>query len=184
MLLQAGADFQAASLDALGRARTRAEARSRSLERLSAAGVTEVAVLSTCNRFEIYAAAADADRAAGALELETAAMLGADDSDFDIVVRRDRAAVAHLVAVAAGLESALLGEHEILGQVRRAYIAAADAGAASNDLARLFEHALHHGRRIRSTLGISGVRRSLADVAVEWVAARVPDLDNKTAAVV
>ena len=184
MLVQVGADFQTSSLDAIGRARARTETASASLERLAAEGITEIAVLSTCNRFEMYAAAADADRTAHALELEAASVFGPEDADLEVVVRRDRAAIGHLVAVAAGLESALLGEYEILGQVRRAYVSAAEAGTASTELARAFEHALRHGRRIRSTLGISGVRRSLADVAVEWVASRVSDVETTRAGVV
>ena len=184
MLLQVGTDFQASSLDAIGRARAAGAGSRTLLERLDSRGIEELALLSTCNRFEIYATTGEREEAASALTDEARALLGGGEANVEIVVRREREAIAHLVAVAAGLESALVGEHEILGQVRRAYLSAAEAGTAGRELARLFEHALRHGRHIRSALGISGLRRSLTAVAADWVATRAPEGGAVAAAVV
>jgi glutamyl-tRNA reductase len=108
----------------------------------------EAVVLSTCNRTEVYVAGDDETR-----ELEsraTASLLGlAGDADSDLfpVLYRlgDDAAALHLFRVAAGLDSLVPGEGEILGQVRSAY----DAGAPGMLLDRLFRQALHAGRRAR-----------------------------------
>src|SRR5919106_1190589 len=102
----------------------------------------------------------------------------------EVVLRQDRDAVRHLIAVSAGLESALLGEHEVLGQVRRAHGRAVEAGTSGEALSELFGHALRHGRRIRRALGISKLRRSLTDLAADWVAAHVGNLEERSAVVV
>ena len=107
----------------------------------------EAVVLSTCNRTELYLAADEdgglEDRAATTL-LELAG--GAGDSLAPLVYRlRDESAALHLFRVAAGLDSLVPGEGEILGQVREAY----ERGATGVLLDRLFRSALHAGRRAR-----------------------------------
>jgi glutamyl-tRNA reductase len=182
-LVEVGTDFRASSLDVLARSRLADDAVPAFLRGLTERGIPEVALVSTCNRFELYAATDTPDEAAAALEEEVRALLDGN-GHVEIVARRDRDAVAHLIAVAAGLESALLGEHEVLGQVRRAHIRAADAGAAGHTLARVFGHALRHGRRIRRALGISNVRRSLTELAADWLVSEVEEPPRRSAVVV
>lgn len=180
-IVEVGTDFQVSSLEVLSRARiTDIPAY---LERIRDGGIAEIALLSTCNRFELYAATNDPEDTLATLQAEVHGLLGGN-GDFEMVVRRDGDAVAHLVAVAAGLESALLGEHEILGQVRRARATADRAGTFGMTLERLFDHALHHGRRIRRALGLSHVRRSLTELAADWVAIRLIEPERRVAVVV
>jgi glutamyl-tRNA reductase len=183
-IVEVGTDFQASSLDVLGRARVSDDWLSALLARLAPVGVGELVLLSTCNRFEIYAVTDAPEEAIAALEAEIGAILADEEGDVDLLVRRGDEAVYHLVAVAAGLESALLGEHEILGQVRRAYASAAEAGAAGRVLGRLFKHAVRHGHRIRRGLGISGLRRSLTDVAAALIASKLAEPERRAAALV
>jgi glutamyl-tRNA reductase len=110
---------------------------------LGAEGV-EAVVFSTCNRTEIYLAG-DELEAATAWALEELAAPRCLP-----LVLHDRDAAAHLFAVAGGLESMLLGETQILGQVRRAHAAALEAGSSGPVLSRLFGQAIRAGRRIRT----------------------------------
>jgi glutamyl-tRNA reductase len=180
-IVEVGTDFQASSLEVLSRARVVNVPVY--LERIRSGRIAEIALLSTCNRFELYAATSDPEEALAALEREVRGLLGGN-GDVELVIRRDEDAVAHLVAVSAGLESALLGEHEILGQVRRAYATATEAGTAGRALDRLFEHALRHGRRIRRALGIADLRRSLTEPAAGWIAKHVSEPERCAAVVV
>ena len=180
-IVEVGTDFQASSLEVLSRARvTNVPAY---LERIRTGRIKEIALVATCNRFELYAATDDPEHTLIALEREVRRLLGAN-GDVELVIRRDEDAVAHLVAVSAGLESALLGEHEILGQVRRAHMTATEAGTAGRALDHLFEHALRHGRRIRRALGIAGLRRSLTELAADWIGEHVSEPDSRSAVVV
>ena len=182
-LVEVGTDFRASSLEALARARLADEAVPALLQEIAERGVPEVALLSTCNRFELYAATDTPRETAATLEEEVLSLLGGD-GQVETVVRCDREAVAHLIAVAAGLESALLGEHEVLGQVRRAHSRAAAAGTAGEVLSQLFGHAVRHGRRIRRALGLSSVRRSLTELAADWLASELGDPERRSAVVV
>jgi glutamyl-tRNA reductase len=181
--VEVGTDFRASSLEVLARARLADEEMPTFLRRIARRGVTEVALLSTCNRFELYAATDSVEDAVAALEEEVRAVLNGNGY-VETVVRLDESAVSHLIAVSAGLESALLGEHEILGQVRRAHGRAIEAGTAGGALSDLFGHALRHGRRIRRALGISHIRRSLTELAADWIATRLPEPERRSAVVV
>lgn len=180
-IVEVGTDFQVSSLEVLSRARV--PNIPAYLKRLRVGGIAEIALLSTCNRFELYAATDNPEKTQIALEQEVRGLLG-HNGDVEFVIRRDGDAVAHLVAVSAGLESALLGEHEILGQVRRAHSAAAEAGTMGGALGRLFKHALRHGRRIRRTLGIADLRRSLTEPAAGWIAKHLSEPERRAAVVV
>ena len=107
------------------------------------AGDGEAACLSTCNRTELYLVGGDA----GQRGLDALAAVGRlDEQQLRAVVYRlsDEAAALHLFRVAAGLDSMVPGEGEILGQVRTAY----EAGATGPVLDRLFRQALHAGKKI------------------------------------
>jgi glutamyl-tRNA reductase len=118
--------------------------------------IVEAMVLSTCGRFEIYAVASDADRAERELLRWIARRSGSPVETVAGRVRtlRGRAAARHVIATAAGLRSPVLGEHEILGQVRRAPGPAARSGAAGPTLDRLVVEALRAGGRVRATTAL------------------------------
>lgn len=138
-------------------------------------------VLSTCNRLEIYGETAgsgvateqktsyDVEQVSQAIFDRLAQTSGLDfsvvESSFDIFY--DERATHHLFTVTAGLESAVVGEREITGQVRRAIATAQEQGEASGNLVRLFDNAAHTARRVgqQTLLGTRG--RSIVSVALD-----------------
>jgi glutamyl-tRNA reductase len=123
----------------------------------------EAACLSTCNRTELYTVAEDADEAErDAVEaLCLAAGFGAEELRPVLYRMRDEAAALHLCRVAAGLDSMVPGEGEILGQVRAAY----EAGTTGPVLDRLFHQALHAGKKVRAETAISESPASVSSAA-------------------
>jgi glutamyl-tRNA reductase len=131
----------------------------------------EAVALSTCNRTELYLAC---DDSAGALErgagaLATLAGLPAGELEGSLYTLLDEDAVAHLFRVAAGLDSMIRGEGQILGQIRSAYEAAQEADATGPALHRLFRHALRAGKRVRTETGIAENPASVSTAAAELV---------------
>jgi glutamyl-tRNA reductase len=129
----------------------------------------EFVLLSTCNRVELYAAA-EADPPDG--EALTRFLARFHDVPVELlhrhlVARRDEGAVDHLFRVAAGLESLVPGEGQILGQVRDAYKLAADCQAVGPILHHVFQRALRVGKRVREETGLDRGRCSVASVAVD-----------------
>lgn len=132
-------------------------------------GVAEVALLSTCNRTELYAVAED-DGAALVEWLATHpgdAGAGTPHALHDYVYRHSGAdAARHLFRVATGLDSLVLGEPQILGQVKQAWAAARAAGTLGNRLDRLFQHAFATAKRARTDTRIGASPVSVASTAV------------------
>ena len=126
-------------------------------------GVREVALLSTCNRTELYASADDGDVLADWLATHPA-----DDGDLHAYLYRHRgdAAVRHLFRVASGLDSLVLGEPQILGQVKQAWATARTAGTLGGELDRVFQHAFVTAKRARSETRIGNSPVSVASLAV------------------
>jgi len=136
-------------------------------ERLVAAGFREAVVLSTCNRFEVYAAVEGPVESS--LEKLGESLDDISGLDASAHVRRGWGAdaVGHLFMVAAGLDSLVVGESEILGQVKQAYEAAKAAGATGKLTNVLFQRALFVGKLVRERTGIGFGQTSAASVAVE-----------------
>ena len=148
--------------------------------------VEEAAALSTCNRTEVYLAAHD-DRAAEAAATARLARLG--DMRTDELARAARVlrgpdAARHLFRVAAALESMVVGEAEIQGQVRRAYELGLSLGAGGRITNRLFQHALRVGKRVRSETSIAGGCASVASAALELARLELGDLRGRRALVI
>jgi glutamyl-tRNA reductase len=140
------------------------------LRALTAGGAVEEAVaLSTCNRTELYVVAADAaaGRHAALHALARHARMGAAGLRGLVAEREDRAVVEHLFAVAAGLDSMVIGEAEILGQLRRAHEIARAGGPCGPVLDRLMRDALAAGRRARAGSAIGRSGASVSSAAVE-----------------
>src|ERR1700726_3249011 len=130
----------------------------------------ETLVLSTCNRSELYGVPRElATDSSGTIELFLASFhqLPPAELNTSLYRHRDRNAVNHLFRVAAGLDSMLLGEAEILGQVREAYRIALDHGATGPVLNRMFQSALEVGKRIRSETDIGTRPVSVAFAGVK-----------------
>jgi glutamyl-tRNA reductase len=148
---------------------------------------SEFAVLSTCNRVEIYAAG-DAE---GPVEAEglTAFLasfhaLAAESFAPHLVSYHDEGAVGHLFRVAASLESLVLGEGQILGQVKDAYKAAVAERTAGPILHTVFQEALRVGKKVREATGMDRGKLSVASVAVDVARAVFDTFADKTVLVI
>jgi glutamyl-tRNA reductase len=132
------------------------------------AGLREFAVLSTCNRIEFYGVAA----APGTAEHVAAAFCAKQNFDAAQFAKirldlRDRAAVQHLLEVAAGLDSQMIGETEIFGQVKEAYAAAQARRSTGPVLNRVFQKGFQAAKHVRTNTAISEGQVSVANVAVD-----------------
>ena len=134
----------------------------------------ESVVLSTCLRTEVYAVVDRFHDAVHEVQEVLADQAGVTASTLEphLRVRFDDDVPAHLFAVASGLESAIPGESEVLGQVRRAWERAQDERVSGPVLAELFRHALRAGKRVRSETGISRGTTSFSHAAVELAEGR------------
>jgi glutamyl-tRNA reductase len=159
----------------------------RAAEELRARGILEeTLVLSTCNRSEVYGVPPEASH-------ECAAGLSSFLSEFHSVRpdvlsgslyhHYDREAVRHLFRVSAGLDSMLLGEAEILGQVREAYRFAHEQGATGPVLNRLFQGALEVGKRVRAETELGTRPMSVASAGVKLAERIFGKLNERSALV-
>jgi glutamyl-tRNA reductase len=148
--------------------------------------VTEAMVLSTCNRFEVYAVV-DAFHgglsAIGQVLAEHSGMSMGDLTKY-AYVRYSEAAVEHLFAVASGLDSAVIGEQQVLGQVRRAYANAEANRTVGRVLHDLAQRALSVGKRVHTETAIDAAGASVVSVALEIAGSRMNGLAGRSAAVV
>ena len=148
--------------------------------------VTEAVVLSTCNRIEVYAFA---EKFHGAYQdirnffAEVSHVAPEEFSDH-LTSLYDGDAARHLFSVASGLDSAVLGEHEILGQVRTAWEVSSAESAVGPVLNPLFRHALEVGKRVRTETAISRNITSVSQAAVAMATDRLGGLEGRQVLVV
>jgi glutamyl-tRNA reductase len=145
--------------------------------------VAEGAILSTCNRVEVVACGTDPDAVSEALPRFLAREHGVPDTGLagHLYTHTDRAAVRHLFRVAASLDSMVVGEPQILGQMKEQYAAAAAAGASGQVLHRCFHRSFSVAKRIRSETGIAEKAVSIGSAAVELARGIFDRLDDKSA---
>ena len=148
--------------------------------------VTEAMILSTCNRVEVYAVV---DAFHGGLSvigqvLADHSGMSMGDLTKHAYVRYSEAAVEHLFAVTSGLDSAVLGEQQVLGQVRRAYAAAEANSSVGRVLHDLAQRALSVGKRVHAETSIDAAGASVVSVALDIAAERVAGIAGRTATVV
>ncbi len=134
----------------------------------SVGGLREIALLNTCNRVEFYGVAAN-EAAADHVQAVYCARQKFQVGEFEKIRIRltGREAALHLFEVASGLDSQLVGENEIFGQVKEAYAAAQTHGSTGAVLNRLFQKAFQAAKHVRTNTGISSGRVSIANVAVD-----------------
>jgi glutamyl-tRNA reductase len=148
--------------------------------------VREATIVSTCNRTEVYVVAEMFHGAYGDVR-DLLCDLGGLDADTlspHLYSHHDQAAITHLFEVAAGLDSAVLGESEILGQVRGAWEIAHNEGAARATLNQLFRAAIATGKRARSETGIGRGTASISHAAVEMISDTIGTLDGRRVLVI
>ena len=143
--------------------------------------LAEVVLLSTCNRTEVYANATLFHPAMQDVRDFLSDVSGVDPDEFSdlLYAYHDDAAVAHLFGVAAGLDSMIIGEGEILGQVREAWQAAEREEASGPLLSRTFRHAIEVGKRARTETAIGRHAVSVSSAAVSLANSRLGTLDDR-----
>ena len=136
------------------------------LRRLIEIGIAQAVVLSTCDRVEVVAVALDAD-ASDRIASVLAAQAGIETASLRdrLVVRRGADALRHLFAVAASLESQIVGEPQVLGQVKAAHRIARDAGAVGGELEAVLQAAYGAAKRVRTETAIGAGPVSIAAAA-------------------
>ncbi|MCU0792668.1 MAG: glutamyl-tRNA reductase [Opitutaceae bacterium] len=179
LLFHVGASHQRAPLELREKIALPPERAAALHERLAASGLAELALLNTCNRVEFYGVAATpAD--IEALDAAFCAVTGLS-ADAYAGIRAHAAgpdAIRHLASVAAGLESQLLGENEIFGQVKDAYASAQASGRVGPVLNRVFQKAFQAAKHVRTHTAISEGQVSVANVAVELALTIFGDLES------
>lgn len=157
------------------------------LDRLGREYDCEAVILSTCNRVEIYMGRPDDGK-----DLNPASIskfigsfhgVDADELNKHLTIRQGLEAARHLFRVAGSLDSLVLGEGQISGQVKQAYQTAKELGAAGPVLHALFQQARAVAKRIRTETGISQGHVSVSSVAVDYVREVFDKFDDKTIAV-
>ena len=130
--------------------------------------VEEVVILSTCNRVEFYGAGAGLHSAHAGFDEFLTESAGVECGGLEAVYRHDgEAAVRHLFQVACGLDSMVLGETEILGQVKKAYGSASGSGFTARVLNKLFQRAFQAAKQVRTHTAINRGAISVGSVAVD-----------------
>lgn len=144
--------------------------------------LSEVVVVSTCQRTEVYAVAPRYHAAINAIRNFMADWSGTPPETFSshLYEYHEDAAVRHLFKVAAGLDSAVLGEGEILGQLGDAWEVARAEGVSGPVLSILFRHSQEVGKRVRSETAISRGTTSLSQAAVALARAELGSLEGRT----
>jgi glutamyl-tRNA reductase len=186
-LLAVGLSHRTAPIAVLERAAVGPDDLSKLLDELiSGEHVTEALLLSTCNRIEVYAVV---ETFRGGLA-EVSAVLarhagcGIDDLADHLFVHHAGSAVQHLFRVAAGLESLVVGEAQILGQIRIAYALAGETGAVGRTLHELAQQALRVGKRVHSETGIDAAGPSLVSEALTAAAGALDGLRGRRALII
>ncbi len=151
--------------------------------------VKEAVMLQTCGRLEIYAELDDYE--AGVAQLKSflsnfghSMVRNRYDLDSYLYTLLGRQAIEHLFRVSTGLDSMVIGEAEVLGQVKDAYIQAQHAKSLGKTLHRLFREALNAGKHARSQTRIGDESSSIATAAIDAVKARLGTLDKKSVVVI
>ncbi|HWC43448.1 MAG TPA: glutamyl-tRNA reductase [Actinomycetota bacterium] len=177
-----GANFRSAPLELLERLAVDAERRPKALAGLlDLEHVHEAVVVSTCNRVEVYTAISRFHGAAGDVRRFLADFHGLALGEFagHLYDWYEERAVRHLFGVAAGVDSMVVGEAQILGQVRESFTAAQAERTVGPVLSALFTRAIKVGKRARSETGIGAGQRSTVSVGLRVAAGQLGDLAGR-----
>ena len=144
--------------------------------------VDECVILSTCNRIEVYSVTEDTEPCTETVVAFLSEFHGIPRADIDpyVYILHGEDAVIHLLRVACSLDSMVVGEPQILGQVKQAYRAAHDAGATSLILNRLFHYSFSVAKRVRHETNIGAQAISVSYAAVELAKRIFDDLSKRT----
>lgn len=186
-LLALGVSHRTAPVSMLERLALAADTQTKLLHELTeSAAIDEAMVVSTCNRVEVYI---DVDKFHPAVEAATEGLARATGVSSDelvphLYVHYEDRAVQHLFGVASGLDSMVVGESQILGQVRQSLRTAQDEGSVGRELNELVQTALRVGKRAHSETGIDRAGTSLVSVGFDLAARSLAGLTGRTAFIV
>ena len=146
----------------------------------------EVVILSTCNRVEMYAASSEAEKLSDGIVSFLADFheISPDRFEPHLYHYYDRDAVRHLFTVGSSLDSLVVGEAEILGQVKKAYMLALEEETSGKVLNNLFQRAFGVAKTVRTSSSIGAGRVSVASVAVEFAQKIFTDFSDKTVMII
>ena len=175
--LAIGLNYEKADAEIRGKFSLGPEAMAALLERAFEEGIDGLVVISTCNRTELYGFAAAPQHLIRLLSTFSSGT----EAEFDRVgyVYQNEEAITHLFRVGAGLDSQILGDFEIIGQLKKAFALSREKGLASPFLERLTNSVIQASKRIKSETGISTGATSVAFASVQYLLARVPDISHK-----
>lgn len=146
-------------------------------------GVGELAILCTCHRTEAYFTSSGAEsEAIHGLAAILPGLLPTDQHDLQLLEGLE--AIEHLFRVACGLDSQVLGEPQVLGQVRRAFVLAKEVGSTGPALSNIFGRAMRLGKRVRAETELGRAGHSIGSIAAHHVKERLGSLEGHTGAVV
>ncbi|MEO7530634.1 MAG: glutamyl-tRNA reductase [Sediminibacterium sp.] len=147
------------------------------LEKAGQLGLSELFVLSTCNRTEIYGIASEADILIHLLCSETVG----DKETFSQLayIKKGKEAIEHIFSVGAGLDSQILGDYEIVGQMKLAIKFAREKGFVGAFLERLFNTVLQSSKAIKNETALSGGTISVSFAAIQFLKEKIADTSNK-----
>lgn len=147
------------------------------LQKAGAMGLEEVFVLSTCNRTEIYGMAEDVKTLVSLLCSETS---GDSDTFLQLCyIKQGKAAIEHIFEVGAGLDSQILGDYEIVGQMKLAVKFARERGFVGARLERLFNTVLQSSKAIKNETALSGGTISVSFAAIQFLREQLPQTSDK-----
>lgn len=181
-LVVVGLNYRTAAVDLLERMTVAPTALPKALHDLTdREHLAEVVLLSTCNRTEVYARTTRFHDGVDDVRHFLADQSGMDPDLLgeQLYTYHDDAAVAHLFGVASGLDSMIIGEGEVLGQVREAWSTAEREGALGQLLSRTFRHAVEVGKRARTETAIGRHAVSVSSAAVQVAGERLGSLEGK-----
>ncbi len=147
----------------------------------AASGAEEAAILSTCNRTEVYCALGDGEPAAVIDWFQSYHAIPDQQLRPHLYAHPNAGAVKHVMRVASGLDSMVIGEPQVLGQMKNAYDAALAAGSIGNQLNRLFQHSFSVAKEVRSRTAVGNHPVSVAFAAVRLAQHIFGDLRDYTA---
>jgi glutamyl-tRNA reductase len=146
-------------------------------------GVGEMAILCTCHRTEVYfTSLGPASEAVHGVAGILPGILPTDVADLQMLEGME--AVEHLFRVTCGLDSRVVGEPQVLGQVRRAYVLARDMGSTGPALANIFGRAIRLGRGVRTGTGLGRIGQSIGSIAADHLRQRLGGLAGRAGVVV
>ena len=181
-LLAVGINYNTAPINIRERLAFPAENLDNSLKNLwSIQEINEAAILSTCNRTEFYYQAENDDQSALVNWLAHTKNINPSEFTPYLYSYTDSQSIRHMFRVACGLDSMILGEPQILGQMKNAYHAANQAGTLGKNLSKLFQHTFSAAKKVRTDTAIGSSPVSVAYAAVQLAKQIFDKLEEQTA---